>query len=540
MMRTFFAAVVAVALLSGCGPKEVNFKVTVVSQGCDTTVSPFDGVKWVRISVSGDNLEPIVATSLKDSAKPELVLPQIPAGPNRVVSVRGYDSDPSTSGAKVLAVGQSLPFAVPDTVPTDLTGAIQVNIFARRVGVFTPVSAAASSGTCQKLRTARAGHTATVLKDGRVFIAGGYAIAAGSPVRTALSDAEYFNPATGAFEPAPEMAVNNGITKLLKAFHTATLLSTGQVLLWGGEYYYPNSASTYVTTPSPVVLVFDPDKSAYGPLGTHSTAIARTQHSAVVDASGKVLIVGGLTRPDGMAMQPTDKVQWYNPADATISVVKDASDPTGTRELSFKRVGAGMAPVRGGEFVAVAGGSDGTAMVNDVSFFKFDGSVFKLQAVNANLRLADPGRVSPGVATMRNGDDLVLLGGYNAVSTTASSATSEIVSTRTSTVSNGPAVGARAEVCAVTLQDGSVLGIGGRSMDGSHPVSDATVTLLSADAAGGAMSQAVPALAVGRYNHTCTVLTDGSVLVTGGVSEKADGTVEILQDAWIYTPAPAN
>ncbi len=77
-------------------------------------------------------------------------------------------------------------------------------------------------------------------------------------------------------------------------------------------------------------------------------------------------------------------------------------------------------------------------------------------------------------------------------------------------------------------------------MDGSHPVSDATVTLLSADTAGGVTAQSVPAMAVGRYDHTCTVLTDGSVLVTGGVSEKADGTVEILQDAWIYTPAPAN
>jgi hypothetical protein len=41
-----------------------------------------------------------------------------------------------------------------------------------------------------------------------------------------------------------------------------------------------------------------------------------------------------------------------------------------------------------------------------------------------------------------------------------------------------------------------------------------------------------------RYNHTCTTLADGSVLVLGGVRETSGNAFEVLHDALIYTPAP--
>lgn len=41
-----------------------------------------------------------------------------------------------------------------------------------------------------------------------------------------------------------------------------------------------------------------------------------------------------------------------------------------------------------------------------------------------------------------------------------------------------------------------------------------------------------------RYAHTCAKLLDGSVLVTCGINELIDGSIEILQGAYIYTPTP--
>ena len=68
-------------------------------------------------------------------------------------------------------------------------------------------------------------HTATLLPDGRVFIAGGY-WSDGQKWRV-LSSTEMFDPATGNFSPIGSMgAPRDG--------HTATLLNDGRILIAGG------------------------------------------------------------------------------------------------------------------------------------------------------------------------------------------------------------------------------------------------------------------------------------------------------------------
>jgi hypothetical protein len=69
--------------------------------------------------------------------------------------------------------------------------------------------------------TARAFHTATVLKDGTVLVTGG------DDGTSAQSTAELYNPATGAFSQTGGMAS-------ARQSHTATLLNDGTVLVTGG------------------------------------------------------------------------------------------------------------------------------------------------------------------------------------------------------------------------------------------------------------------------------------------------------------------
>jgi hypothetical protein len=92
------------------------------------------------------------------------------------------------------------------------------------------------------------------------------------------------------------------------------------------------------------------------------------------------------------------------------------------------------------------------------------------------------------------------------------------------------------------MADGTVMAIGGRraSMPGPFGDSDATSELIKVNPQGGVTSLAGPNLPVPRYAHTCTALQDGTVLVTGGINETAAGTQEILQDAYIYQPAPVD
>jgi len=76
-----------------------------------------------------------------------------------------------------------------------------------------------------KMNEARAAHTATLLPDGRVLVAGGFREEGTAEI--AISSAEIFDPKTNTFTAISDLnAPRNG--------HTATLLQNGQVLIAGG------------------------------------------------------------------------------------------------------------------------------------------------------------------------------------------------------------------------------------------------------------------------------------------------------------------
>ena len=70
------------------------------------------------------------------------------------------------------------------------------------------------------LNAAREEHTATLLPNGKVLVAGGYD-------GFTLSSAELYDPATGSWS-------NTGSLGTARRFHTATLLPSGKVLVAGG------------------------------------------------------------------------------------------------------------------------------------------------------------------------------------------------------------------------------------------------------------------------------------------------------------------
>ena len=126
------------------------------------------------------------------------------------------------------------------------------------------------------MATARRGHTATLLADGRVLIAGG-ATCCDSPGE--LNDtAEVYDPGTGVFQPTGSLVTARG-------FHTATLLADGRVLLTGGFVALdgPTTASAEV---------YDPSTGHFSPAG--AMQVDRIVHSAILLTDGRVLVVGGL------------------------------------------------------------------------------------------------------------------------------------------------------------------------------------------------------------------------------------------------------
>jgi hypothetical protein len=528
---------VAVAALSGCQPKEISLQVQIITSSCDPKVNPFAGVEFLRVRITGEGIEtPIDSIAATGGAVHELKIPEIPAGKARVIEIRGYDSDPH-SAAKVLSIGKSAPIDVPDVIADPSNNEpLAVNVFLRKVDAYTPPSSANSPKDCQRMKVPRAGHTATLLKNGKVFIAGGYNFKQTSTEKQSLSDTEIYNPFTNAFESSREMSIANGVQRIPKAFHTATRLKSGQVLLWGGETY--SGGVNNNVSPAAIILIYDADANDYGAVrsrveqpGVQPASIPRTHHSAAIDSNGKVLIVGGENRPPvGTGLAPEPRVEWFDPATNDYKVIDGVSLP---------RKEPSVAPVKGGELIGVAGGSDGTAMTTEVAFFKWSGTAYVREVLTTPPRLAQPGRRAAAVATLRDGVDLLVLGGYSDVTQVKPIASSEIIGTANTTVAPGPVVGARGDICATQLQDGSILALGGLTVDaiGDPPYSSPSSVLIKSDAQGGAIVLGGPALPVPRYQHTCTTLPDGTVLVLGGVNE-ANHNQEILQDAWIYQPGP--
>ena len=92
----------------------------------------------------------------------------------------------------------------------------------------------------------RAGHTATLLADGRVLIAGGSTAELAGSAATVVSRAELYVPSTGTFSRTGSMTTG-------RQGHTATLLGDGKVLIAGGASFPPyaphNSAELYIPLP---------------------------------------------------------------------------------------------------------------------------------------------------------------------------------------------------------------------------------------------------------------------------------------------------
>jgi hypothetical protein len=137
--------------------------------------------------------------------------------------------------------------------------------------LYDPVAGRFSS-TGNTLTPLGEGSTATLLLDGRVLIAGGDG---SSPNATPTAAAELYDPASGKFSSTGPMTTR-------RAFHTATLLTDGRVLLAGGENGsgFNSSAELY-----------DPSSGTFGATGSMSSA--RQNQVAALLHDGRVLVAGG-------------------------------------------------------------------------------------------------------------------------------------------------------------------------------------------------------------------------------------------------------
>ena len=134
----------------------------------------------------------------------------------------------------------------------------------------------------------RASATATLLRDGRVLVAGGLDAATRS-----LASAEVYDPGSGSWSAVGDMLHR-------RAFHAAVLLADGTVLVTGGNVDEERGV--------PYAEVFDPRSGTWS--AVEAMDAPRQSHSMVAVPGGRVVVLGGSDTPDG-AGHPASEV--YDP-----------------------------------------------------------------------------------------------------------------------------------------------------------------------------------------------------------------------------------
>lgn len=176
------------------------------------------------------------------------------------------------------------------------------------------------------LSSPRAHHTATLLNNGMVLIAGGE----GSG--NSLASAELYDPATGAFTPSGKLTV-------ARHLHTATLLSNGMVLLAGGVSRIGRNLPNRLGCAE----LYDPAAKTFNLTGCLNTA--RDEHTATLLNNGMVLVVGGNGNPPAGHLASAEV---YDPATGAFASTGMLSTPRYLHSATLLKNG----------MVLIAGGVD--------------------------------------------------------------------------------------------------------------------------------------------------------------------------------------
>ena len=270
------------------------------------------------------------------------------------------------------------------------------------------------------MTTARWSHAATLLPDGRVLIAAGYGDG-GSAGH--LANAELYDPSTGAFAPAGNMTAPSAY-----GIDTATLLSDGQVLITGccfrAELY---DAATGTFTGTGNMTTGSPWATAT--LLSDGRVLLATAFfpPAVYDPRTGIFIPTGTPSitPGKATLLTNGKVliagSWSDdPGPNFLAELYDASNQTFslTGNMTARRANHTITLLPDGK-VLITGGSSGTSFGTGISFFCCVASAELYDPSSGLFASTGSMAVNRGghTATLLNTGDVLIAGGLGGIAT---------------------------------------------------------------------------------------------------------------------------
>ncbi|WP_233856271.1 kelch repeat-containing protein [Paraburkholderia sp. HD33-4] len=453
---------------------------TGIISGTPTAVSP-PAVYTVTGSKSVDSLETQLTIEVHAVTQPPASLSYWDVAPVYVVGHPISYDEPLSTGDEItlFSVSPALPAGLslnPQTgaisgtptaaqPPTTYTitgsnsaGSVTVQIV---IGVDEPVTGAWTAAS--SMNQARFRHTATLLPNGQVLVAGGVR-------KQATASAELYDPVANTW-------TSTGALRQARQSHSATLLADGRVLVAGGF-------KTGVGSEQSSAELYDPTSASWSSTGSMSDA--RDLHTATLLPNGLVLVAGGEGKGGALS-----SAELYNPATGNWSSTGSMAQARFSHTATLLANG----------LVLVVGGTSDSGILSSAELYNPatgtwspTGSMSQVRTDFATALLLD--RTMLAIAGTDGNTELSSAERYNTATGTWTP--------------TGSLIHARDFLTATLLPNGQVLAAAGLAA-GSDLYSDELY-----DPTTGTWTPTA-SMSLAREQHTATLLADGSVLIAGGV-----------------------
>jgi hypothetical protein len=337
--------------------------------------------------------------------------------------------------------------------------------------------------------TPHAFHTATLLSDGTVLVAGGL-------IQDRLDG--MVSASVEAYDPKTASWTTLGALTVPRWGHTATLLPDGTLLVTGSHI---NSAESLASAE-----LFDPDRTSW--IATTSMAAGRGGHTATLLPDGTVLVAGGSTLSSPAGQSSAER---YDPGSKSWIRATD---------MGMVRQGHTATLLADGRVLVVGGGSEvrlAEGPPHSATAELYDPASGRWTATGS-LTMARSGHTA---TALPDGRVLVVGGSIGDEETARSAELFDPTDGRWTVVSS--MTDARSMHTATLLLDGRVLVVGGIGL-GSEPTELASAEIYDATSRSWSVASS---MARSRQYHSATRLDDGRLLVLGDFDDASEASVEV-------------